>query len=348
MILAKRAALAVCLLVSTSLFAQFETSEVLGTVNDPSGSPVPKATVTLSNQDTGVQVKTSTNDGGEYDFFNVKAGRYTVSVEANGFSKATATDVTVNVGARQRVDLTMQVGAVTESVTVTGAASVLQTDSSEQSQVISTQAVTELPLNGRNYADLALLSANATKSPIANAYAPGGTPREGAFNVNGMRSTYNNFLLDGIDNNAYGTSNQGYSAQAEQPSPDAIAEFKVITSNYSAEYGRVGGAVVNAVMRSGTNQFHGTAYEFLRNTVLNAVGFLFSPAVFVKPTLQRNQFGTTIGGPIVKNRLFFFGDYEGYRQLQRYLNFDSLPNVNDQRGILPVTVVNPLTGTVYP
>ena len=110
-----------------------------------------------------------------------------------------------------------------------------------------------------------------------------------------------------------------------QPSPDALAEFKVITSNYSAEYGRVGGAVVNAVMKSGTNQFHGTAYEFLRNTDLNATGFLFSPAVFVKPTLQRNQFGATIGGPIVKNKLFFFGDYEGFRQLQRYLNFDSHP-----------------------
>ena len=111
-----------------------------------------------------------------------------------------------------------------------------------------------------------------------------------------MRSTYNNFLLDGLDNNAYGTSNQGYSAQVVQPSPDALAEFKVITSNYSAEYGRVGGAVVNAVMRSGTNEFHGTAYEFLRNTDLNATGFLFSPTVFVKPTLQRNQFGATIGG----------------------------------------------------
>jgi hypothetical protein len=133
-----------------------------------------------------------------------------------------------------------------------------------------------------------------------------------------------------------------------QLSPDAIAEFKVITSNYSAEYGRVGGAVVNAVMKSGANVFHGTAYEFLRNTDLNATGFLFSPAVFVKPTLQRNQFGATIGGPVVKNRLFFFADYEGYRQLQRYLNFDSIPSMTDRQGILPVSVVNPLTGVVYP
>ena len=147
----------------------------------------------------------------------------------------------------------MQVGAVTETVEVTGAAAALETDSSEHGQVINTAAVVELPLNGRNYADLALLSTNAVKSPIAVSFSASGTPREGAFNVNGMRSTYNNFLLDGLDNNAYGTSNQGYSAQLVQPSPDAIAEFKVITSNYSAEYGRVGGAVVNAVMKSGTN-----------------------------------------------------------------------------------------------
>ncbi|HUJ51672.1 MAG TPA: carboxypeptidase regulatory-like domain-containing protein, partial [Bryobacteraceae bacterium] len=252
-----------CLLSAASLWAQFQSAEVLGTVRDATGSPVPKATVTLTNADTGIEAKTSTNNNGEYDFFDVKIGRYTVTVEATGFSKATAENIQVAVGARQRVDMALQVGAITESVTVSAAASALETDNSERSQVVTPLAVTELPLNGRNYADLALLSADAVKSPIADAFAPGGTPREGAFNVNGMRSTYNNFLLDGIDNNAYGTSNQGFSAQAVQPSPDAIAEFKLITSNYSAEYGRVGGAVVNAVMRSGTNQFHGTAYEFL-------------------------------------------------------------------------------------
>ena len=117
--------------------------------------------------------------------------------------------------------------------------------------------------------------------------------------MNGLRSTYNNFLLDGLDNNAYSTSNQGFSNQVAQPSPDAIAEFKVILGNYSAEYGRVGGAVVNVAMRSGTNQLHGTAYEFLRNTDLNAIGYIFGQraATFQKPALHRNQFGTTIGGP---------------------------------------------------
>src|SRR5579871_1337503 len=334
-----------CFLIATLLFAQFETAEVLGTVRDPSGGAIPQANVTLVNMDTGISAKTTTDENGNYDFFNVRVGRYSVVVEHSGFNKFTTTNVAVNVNARQRVDVTMTVGAVTESVEVSGVAAALETDSSEHGQVINTQQVVELPLNGRNYSDLALLTTNTHKSPLASNPS---TPREGAFNVNGMRSTYNNFLLDGLDNNAYGTSNQGYSAQLVQPSPDALAEFKVITSNYSAEYGRVGGAVVNAVMKSGTNQLHGTAYEFLRNTDLNATGVLFSPAVFVKPTLQRNQFGATIGGPFIKNRLFFFGDYEGYRQLQRYLNFDSLPTATDRAGILPVPVVNPLTGVVYP
>jgi len=342
-----RFVLCACLLSAGSLWAQFQASEVLGTVTDASGSPVPKATITLTNVDKGTEAKTSTNNDGEYNFFDVKLGTYTVSVEATGFSKATSENIAVAVGARQRVDMSLQVGVITETVTVAAAASALQTDSSDRSQVVTGLAITELPLNGRNYADLALLSGDAVKSPIADAFTPGGTPREGAFNVNGMRSTYNNFLLDGIDNNAYGTSNQGFSAQAVQPSPDAIAEFKLITSNYSAEYGRVGGAIVNAVMRSGTNQFHGTAYEFFRNTVLNAGGFEFSQPYF-KPPLHRNQFGASIGGPFIKNRLFFFGDYEGFRQLQNTPNTASIPNMNDRKGILPVAVVNPLTGIVYP
>ena len=332
------------LLFAMSAFAQFDTAEVLGTVRDNSGAIVPKAVVTLLNQDTGIQLKTTADESGNYDFFNVRVGRYTVTAELAGFTRFSATDVVVNVNARQRVDITLQVGAVTETIEVKGAAAALDTDSSEHGQVINTQQIVELPLNGRNYSDLALLTTNVHKSPLAmNAT----TPREGAFNVNGMRSTYNNFLLDGLDNNAYSTSNQGFSNQVANPSPDAIAEFKVITSNFSAEYGRVGGAVVNVAMRSGTNQLHGTLFEFLRNTDLNAVGY-FKPTGGVKPPLQRNQFGATLGGPIVKNRVFFFVDYEGYRQLQKGLAFVNLPNMTDRQGILPVPVVNPLTGTVYP
>lgn len=335
---------ALVLVAATPVLAQFETAEVLGTVRDNSGSVIVNAAVTLINQDTGIQAKMTTDANGNYDFFNVKVGRYTVTAEAPGFSKFSTSDIVVNVNARQRVDITMQVGVVTEVIEVKGAAATLQTDSSEHGQVIGTQQIVELPLNGRNYSDLALLTTNVHKSPIAMTT---NTPREGAINVNGMRSTYNNFLLDGMDNNAYSTSNQGFSNQIARPSPDAVAEFKVITSNFSAEYGRVGGAVVNVVMRSGTNQLHGTVYEFLRNTSLNAVGF-FKPSTGVKPTLHRNQFGATIGGPIIKNRVFFFGDYEGYRDLEKSLYYASIPNMNDRAGVLPVAVYNPLTKTLYP
>ena len=326
--------------------AQFDAAEVLGTIRDSSASAVSRASVLLRNQDTGLEARAESDENGNYTFSNVKIGRYSVSAEAVGFSRAVATDVVVNVNARQRVDLTLQVGVVSETVEVSGAASVLQTDSSDRGQVINTAQVVELPLNGRAYSDLALLSPGVIRSPSAFS----GTPREGSFIVNGLRSTYNNYLLDGIDNNAYGTSNQGFANQVAQPSPDAVQEFKVITNNYSAEYGRSGGATINVATRSGTNSVHGTAYEFLRNTNLNAIGYIFGvrPATFKKPTLQQNQFGGTIGGPIRKNKVFFFGDYEGFRSLAKVLNFASIPSLNYRQGIFPVAVTNPQTGKVYP
>lgn len=199
-------------LFAAALWAQYDTAEVLGAVHDPAGALIPGASVTLINQETGIQSKIATDEKGDFDFFNVKVGRYAMVVEHAGFAKYTAKDVLVDVNARQRVEVAMQVGAITETVDVTGAAAPLETDSSEHGQVIDAAQVVELPLNGRNYADLALLSTNTIKSPMAISFSPSGTPREAAFNVNGMRSTYNNFLLDGQDNNYYGTSNQGYSS----------------------------------------------------------------------------------------------------------------------------------------
>ena len=269
--------------------AQFDTAEVLGSVHDKSDAVISNASVTLLNQSTGIKTTAQSDSAGHYAFSNVKIGVYTVSAEATGFSRGEARDVTLNVNARQRVDLTLQVGTVAETIEVTGAASALQTDSSERGQVIESRAVIELPLNGRAYSDLALLTTGVLKSPSSGS-------REGSFIVNGLRSTFNNYLLDGVDNNAYGTSNQGFANQVAQPAPDAVAEFKVITNNYSAEYGRSGGATIDVAMRSGTNQIHGTAYDFLRNTDLNAIGYIFGvrPATFKKPTLQQNQFGTPL------------------------------------------------------
>jgi hypothetical protein len=325
-------------------FAQFETSEVLGTVRDPSGAVIPQATVTLTNEETGISAKTTTDGQGNFHFFNVRIGRYSLIAEAAGFARFRTTDIFVTVNARQRVDVNMELAATAQAVEVTGVAAVLQTDSSEKGQVVRREQVVELPLNGRNYSDLALLASNVIKSPIGLQQT---TPREGSFNVNGMRSTYNHFMLDGMDNTPYSTSNQGFSNQVAIPSPDAVAEFKVVTANYSAEYGRVGGAIINVALRSGTNEVHGSVYAFLRNTRLNAVGF-FRPGGGVKPTLQRNQFGAAFGGPFIKNRLFYFADYEGVRHIQKTLFIASIPNMRDRAGVLPVTVVNPLTNEIFP
>jgi hypothetical protein len=322
--------------------AQFETAVVLGTVRDASSAVVTGARITLLNKETGIQASLDTDENGNYLFSNVRIGVYRVSAEKAGFRLAVADDVKVTVGARQRVDLTLSVGQVNETVEVTAGVATVETDSSDRGQVINRKQIVELPLNGRNYSDLALLTTGVRRS----AYAFANPPREGAFNVNGQRSTLNNFLMDGVDNNAYGTSNQGFSNQVVQLTPDAVAEFRVVTSTMSAEYGRSSGAVINATMRSGTNEFHGTAWEYLRNTSLNATGF-FRPATG-KPVFQRNQFGFTFGGPVVRNRAFFFTNYEGFRERLKFPVFTSLPTVQDRQGVFAVAARNPLTGEVFP
>ncbi|MBI3209165.1 MAG: TonB-dependent receptor [Candidatus Solibacter usitatus] len=325
----------------TALFAQFETAVVLGTVRDATQSVVPDAKVSLTNLDTGILATASTDSNGNYLFSNVKVGRYKVVAEKVGFASATAESFNVNVNARQRVDLQVAVGQVSESVQVSASVMAVESDSTERGQVVGQKQIIELPLNGRNYADLALLTTGVRRSD----YAFANPPREGAFNVNGQRSVFNNFLMDGIDNNAYGTSNQGFSNQVVQATPDALAEFKVVTILPSAEYGRSSGAVINAAYRSGTNALHGSAWEFVRNTSLNATGF-FKPSAG-KPSLQRNQFGATVGGPLAKNRAFFFANYEGFRELQKATSFSSIPSLDDRRGLLPVAVRNPLTGEIF-
>jgi hypothetical protein len=330
------------LILACAAFAQFDTATVLGTVRDSSGAVVPGASVTLRNVATGIAATAVTDDAGNYQFLTVRIGTYMVRAELQGFSAAVAENVSVTVNARQRVDLTMQVGSIAESVVVTGAARLVETDSSDRGQVINSQQIVNLPLNGRSYADLALLSPGVRRSMLAFS----SSPRDGSFNVHGLRSALNNFVLDGVDNNSYGTSNQGFSNQVVQVSPDAVAEFKVQTNNFSAEFGRAGGAVINASLRSGTNRFRGSVWEFARNTSLNAVGF-FKPSTGVKPVLIRNQFGFAFGGPVLRDRTFWFVDYEGFRQVQRSLVFSSIPTLDQRNGILGKAVTNPLTGETF-
>jgi len=340
----------------TNVHAQFDTATVLGAINDANGGAVPNATVTLKNVQTGIVATAKTDESGNYQFTGVKIGTYQVTAEAQGFSTAIAENVEATVNARQRIDLTLSAGAVTETVTVSGATPLLESASSERGQVISREQIVNLPLNGRAYADLALLSPGVRKSNLNNNSSGG---RDASFNVNGLRSSLNNFVLDGVDNNSYGTSNQGFSNQVVQASPDAVAEFKVQTDNYSAEFGRAGGAIINTSIRSGTNEFHGTVYDFIRNTSLNATGF-FKPRSGEKPVLIQNQYGGTFGGPISipglyngKDRTFFFVDYEGFRRITRAPDFAIVPTLEQRQGIFrtltgaPLPIRNPFTNVVY-
>ena len=270
-------------------FGQFETAAVLGTVSDANGGVIQRARVSLQNADTGTAQEVFTNAEGRYQFLEVRVGRYRVVSEATGFKRLETPVFHVDVGARQRVDVELHVGDVTEIVQVEDTAAVVEPDSSDRGQVVNREAVLNLPLNGRSSAALALLAPGVRQGF-------GISKRESTFNMGGMRSQFNNFILDGVDNNAYGTSNQGLSNQVVQVSPDALQEFKIITNSYSAEYGHVGGGVVNASVRAGTNEIHGSLWDYLRNTDLNAVGF-FKPIGNAKPVYIQNQFGAAAGGP---------------------------------------------------
>lgn len=334
----------------SSGFAQFDSATLLGTVRDSNEAVVPNAAVTLKNTETGSVVTATTDAEGNYQFLNVKIGSYEVSAEAAGFSKVIVENISAEVNARQRVDVTLTAGAVSATVNVSDTPELLETASSERGQVIRREQIVNLPLNGRAYADLALLSTGVNQSQL-NVPGQSGA-RDASFNVNGLRSSLNNFIIDGVDNNSYGTSNQGFSNQVVQASPDALEEFKVQTNNFSAEFGRAGGAVINASIRSGTNDFHGSVWNYTRNTAFNATGF-FKPANNQKPVLIQNQFGGTFGGPILKNKLFFFVDYEGYRRIAKQVAFAVLPTAEQRQGIFtnasgaPLGIRNPITGAVY-
>jgi hypothetical protein len=336
---------AILSLVAGIANAQFDSATVLGTVRDAAQATVSGATLTLTNAGTAVAVTQESDADGNYQIPNVRPGDYTLTVSKPGFTTAKVSQFTVTVGTRQRVDVTLQVSSVSESVSVTAEAQRLETDTSSRGHAMQSAQIVNLPLNGRAYADLALLAPGVRRSTL-NVTPDGGALRDASFNINGMRSSLNNFIVDGVDNNAYGTSNQGFSNQIVQLSPDAVQEFRIETTNFSAEFGRAGGGVINATVKSGTNGFHGAAWDFLRNTQLNAVGF-FKPRENRKPTLIQNQFGAAIGGPIKRDKLFFFGDYEGYRRVRTALNLSTLPTLDQRTGNLGVPIYNPLTGVTY-
>jgi len=289
-------------------WAQKDVGAIVGTVKDASGAVVADAKVTITDVERGTSFDTTTNESGEYVASLLKVGRYNVSVEKTGFKKVVVGPVEVQLQGRSSVDVTLHVGEVHEQVTVTSQGAQLEMETSDLGQVVTSRRIANLPLNGRNYAQLAQLAAG-----VAPAEPGSRAEKTFGFSANGARALQNNFLLDGVDNNANLGDLLNETTYVIQPSVDAIAEFKVQTNSYSAEFGRGNGAVMNAVIKSGTNEFHGDAYDFLRNEKFDASNAFDQ---FGRQPYKQNQFGFTLGGPIIKNRTFFFGDYEGLRVRQ--------------------------------
>src|SRR5215471_8262834 len=293
--------------------AQTTTGSIVGTVTDKTGALVPGAAITVTNTDTGSTNKAVTDSSGNYAVTPLPVGHYSLTVEAKGFKKSVSGGITLNLQDRIGVNVVLELGQITETVEVQGVAAALQTDTSYLGQVVDSQKIVDLPLNGRFFTRLAVLTAGTLPT------APGARDeRTGGFSANGVRPYQNNYLLDGIDNNSLSQDLTNESSFVYGPSPDAIQEFKVQTNSMSAEFGRSGGAVMNVAIKSGTNDFHGSAFEFLRNDKLDAKNY-FDPADKPTPPYKQNQFGGAIGGPLElphyngKNRTFFFADYQGTR-----------------------------------
>lgn len=348
------------LLCAPESWAQLPTGDIIGTVTDASGAAIPKAHVTVTNTGTGETRSTDSGASGDYAFPLLQLGTYSVSVEAQGFKKLTAPAITLQSGDRKRVDAKMEVGDVSQSIEVSGLAPALQTDTSTISGVVGEQAVQDIPLNGRNFIDLARMAPGASEGN-PQGFGTGTRPDDrrpsSQITVNAQNDSVNNKTIDGMDNNEAVIGTIGV-----QPSIDAIQEVRVQTNLYTAEVGRTAGAAIDIITKSGTNNFHGSVYEFLRNDIFDARSYFDTPQVGRKPELRQNQFGGSLGGPIRKNKTFFFGDYEGERVVQGLAvplatvptdcelgraacnGITQLGNFSD----LKATIYDPTTGSPFP
>jgi hypothetical protein len=284
---------------------------ITGRVTDPSGSAIVGAAVTAKDQDRGTEWPTVTNEDGIYAFPRIPVGTYSLRVEAKGFKTSVQPALTLEVNQRARIDVAMEIGGVTETVTVAGEAALLQTETTQVGGVISSQTIVNTPLITRNPIALTLLVPGVTTPNPAGFNSGQRTTGGGRPYVNGNREEGNNFLLDGVDNNQTSDNLSSY-----QPNLDAIAEFKMITNNASAEFGNFQGGIINVVIKSGTNGYHGSAFEYFRNDKLNANNWARNWTVGqnFRPPIRWNQFGGTFGGPVKKDKLFFFADYQGIRR----------------------------------
>ncbi|HEV8454909.1 MAG TPA: TonB-dependent receptor, partial [Gemmatimonadales bacterium] len=314
-----RSVVLTAVLVASARLGSAQTAQVSGFVRDASEALVSGAEVTVTQTDTGVDRKAVSNVGGYYLVPFLPPGRYKVAVRAQGFKPVDREGITLAVDQAARVDFVLELGQLTDAVEVTADAPLLETESSSLGQVVSRRAIVDLPLNGRNYLQLAKLAAGVVEPPAGDRAITGGS-----FVANGVRATLNNFILDGVDNNSRIVDIQNSSNVVIQPSVDALSEFSVQTHNFSAEFGYSAGAVVNAVIKSGDNTFHGSAFEFARNDALDARNYFSNPAE-KKPELKRNQFGGTVGGPIVRNKTFFFASWERTRETRGLTFLTTVP-----------------------
>jgi hypothetical protein len=317
----------VMLLSVVYLQAQVDTGSILGTVSDPSGAVLSGAKVTLTNEGTSASLTTTTEADGSYKFSPVKIGMYKLDATAQGFGTISQNHVTVAIDASPVVNFTLKPGSTAETVEVTAAAPVLQTQEASVGQVIDQRSVNNLPLNGRNFTFLAQLAAGVN-TPQADTR---GNAASGAFSANGSRPAQNNYMLDGIDNNSDTVDFLNGTNFVVLPPVDAIQEFKVQTTDFSAEYGRSGAAVLNATIKSGTNDFHGAGWEFFRNDKLDAADYFERVGNTTKKgELRLNQFGVAVGGPVIKNKVFIFGDFEGLRRRQGSPHTGSVPTAAER------------------
>ena len=336
--------------------AQVTTGTISGTVKDSSGAVVPGSTVTVKNVDTQAARKVITDAAGAYRASQLPLGNYEITAESQGFHKAVRSGVVLTVGREAVVDFALEVGAVTQAVTVTGEAPLVESTNSTIANLVSEKTMMDMPLNGRSFTDLTALAPGVvTNLGVTESVFTGG----GRAVINGARPQQSLYLLDGVDIVSPYENLAPVSVMNQTLGVDAIREFSVLQSNYGAQYGRAIGGVVNAVSRSGTNAFHGGAFEYLRNSVLDAKNFFDSPALPIPP-FKRNQFGGSVGGPVVKDHTFFFFSYEGLRERLGVTDFGTVlsdearagqitgcppgrpaPCSKDQRIITQTVTVNP-------
>jgi hypothetical protein len=337
---------AVFLLHAPNVSAQVDRATLSGVVRDTGGGVVPGATVTVTNLATNIESHQATTATGGYQVVNLVPGRYQIDVELSGFKKSSQV-VALDVGQRARLDVELAVGSFTEVVTVAESAQLLNANDATLGAVISQTQVSNLPLAIRNWDDLLALVPGVQGDRYTE--QGGGTSfgRTGGINVHGARALQNNFLLDGVDNNSISENVQELTTQVSRPSVDAIQEFKVVTSPYSAEYGRSPGAAVSVSTKSGTNGIRGTAYDYFRNESFDSIDFFSKRANAAKPANDQNQYGGNLGGPIVKDRAFFFGDFEGTRITRGVTRLTRVPTVDERAGIFTSAVRDPLTGLPF-